>query len=420
MKQALSLLLLTAMAATSCKSTRTSQIQLENTSPLSLTDKAIVIARSSLKNVPEGYKFPVVLSATNDTVPSQVNDMDSDGQWDELVFVTNLPANSKNTYALSWADESPVYTTRTSVRFGKRESATAPVKPALSETLNRQDMPKAQGFQKYQTDGPSWENDKVGFRQYFDGRNAKDLFGKLTPGITPENVGINAQGAVEDNYHVMAAWGRDPLAVGNSNGIGGVGLLSDTNVIRLGVTVDDSINNIEKTDFSIIAEGPVKSAFRIKYQKWYNWNLEETVSITPGMYAYHNSVKISNTDGGEKLLIGIVNINAVNPPQEIKISDRLTALVSHERHGYNKEWIIGLALLLPTDRYEGYIKAPQGNKLTSCYLAKMKITGQPLDYYAVAGWELSDKGFADSAYFRQYVINLGKQIDAEVKVTVLD
>ncbi|MCK7560004.1 DUF4861 domain-containing protein [Chitinophaga sedimenti] len=206
----------------------------------------------------------------------------------------NLPANATADYTLGWIKDQPAYLTRTSVRFGKRESATSPVKPALSETVERQDMPKAQGFQKYQTDGPSWENDKVGFRHYLDGRNAKDLFGKLTPGITPENVGINADGAVEDNYHTMAAWGRDPLAVGNSAGIGGVGLLTDTGALRLGITANDSINNIEKTTLKITAEGPVKSALRLRYENWQGYGLEENVSIWPGMYAYHNEVKVSN------------------------------------------------------------------------------------------------------------------------------
>ncbi|WP_308199362.1 DUF4861 family protein [Chitinophaga sedimenti] len=65
----------------------------------------------------------------------------------------------------------------------------------------------------------------------------------------------------------------------------------------------------------------------------------------------------------------------------------------------------------------GFIKAPAGRQLTSCYLAKMSITDKPVEYYAVAAWELSEK-FADSAYFRQYVLNLGKQVSAEVKVTI--
>ena len=44
--------------------------------------------------------------------------------------------------------------------------------------------------------------------------------------MSPENVGINADGAVEDNYHVMADWGRDILAVGNSVGLGGYALIA--------------------------------------------------------------------------------------------------------------------------------------------------------------------------------------------------
>ena len=398
-------------------------IVLNNTSSTRLMDKPIIIKRSQLPAVPKDMNYPLVLSANGDTIPSQLDDLDGDNKWDELFFVVNLPAKTTLSYSLSWVNSQPGYLKRTSVRFGKRMTAKEKVQPATSEMVNAVDMPKKMGFQRYQTDGPSWENDKVGFRHYLDGRNAKDVFGKKVAYMSPETVGIDSAGAVKDNYHVMEAWGRDIMAVGNSIGIGGIAMQKADSILRLGVTVDDSLNNVEKTNFKIITEGPVRSMMNIKYQNWKALNklyaAEETTSIWPGMYAYHNSVKLSGLEGDEKLLIGLVSIFATHPPEEIKINDKWVALVSHDKHSYNKEWWLGLALILPADAYAGFIEAPKKGKLSNSYLAKLKVANnKAVNYYSVACWEISEEGFKDPNYFRLYVENLVKQISAEVKVVV--
>lgn len=327
------------------------------------------------------------------------------------------------TNRLHWTATQPNYKVRTSVRFGVRMSASEVVKPATSETVYAVDMPKRMGFQRYQTDGPSWENDKVGFRHYLDGRNAKDVFGKKVSYISPETVGINAKGAVEDNYHVMEAWGRDVMAVQNSIGIGGVAIIKGDSIMRLGVTVDDIVNNVEKTTFNIVTEGPVRSVMNFNYNNWKplnrSYNVGETTSITSGMYAYHNSVKVSGLEGDENLAIGLVSIFATKPPVEVRVNDKWVALLSHTKNSYNQEWWLPLALIVPADSYIGIKEAPKTGKLSNSFLARMRVSNnKPINYYAVAGWEGSDEGFKDPEYFRNYVENLVRQISAEVNLSV--
>lgn len=411
----------------SCSTARHTQVAntmiLQNTSSILLTDKPVTIQRSALKSrIKEGL-FPLILTSKGDTIASQLDDLDGDKQWDELFFVVNLPANETENFILKWEVQQPQYVKRTSVRFGKRMSETEKVHPATNETVYAFDMPKRMGFQRYQTDGPTWENDKVGFRHYLDGRNAKDVFGKKASFISPEDVGINAAGAVEDNYHVMASWGRDVMAVQNSIGIGGIAMLKDNNIYRLGVTVDDTVNNVERTDFHIITEGPVRSMFNISYHNWKPagkmYDVSETPSITPGMYAYKNTVKINRVEGTENLLLGIVSIFSTHPPEVDNVNDKWIALLSHDKHSYNKEWWLPLALIVPADAYLGFIDAPKNGKLSNSYLVKLKTSNnKAVSYYAVACWEGADKGFTDPTYFRNYVENLTKQISADVKVSI--
>jgi hypothetical protein len=415
---------LTVMTLMSCKAQQNksvSTITLSNNSTIELSDKAVAIKRSGIdKN--NTKNFPLLICKT-DTIPSQVNDLDGDGKWDELFVVTHFAANEKKIIQLKWVKEAPKFPIRTSVRFGKREAENIPLQPATVETVNAHQVYKKLGFQKYQTDGPSWENDKVGFRHYLDGRNAKDVFGKKTPGITPENVGISTTGAVEDNYHVMHDWGRDVFPVGTSVGLGGYALQINDEITRLGIIGTDTLNNIEKTTFKIVAEGSENSVLRYNFLNWKatgnNYQVTETSSIWPGMYAYKNTVSIDGITGKETFLVALSNINNQKGLKVIEVGEWV-CLIQHDNLGYNREWIMGTAIIVPKKGYEGYIEAPKKGQLTDSYLAKFKIeNNKPISYYAVAAWELSaDKNFKDANYFTDYVTNLAKQLAVEISITI--
>lgn len=426
MKRELISLIVIALFFLACKEEKKeliTEIILTNNSDIKLSDHPVSIKRN-LISTDSINTYPLLISAS-DTIPCQLNDLDEDGNWDELFLVTNFSANEEKKVTLKWVNRAPNYVIRTSTRFGKRDSERTPVKPQTSETMLAKELPKSLGYQQYQTDGPSWENDKVGFRHYLDGRNAKDLFGKKVATMSPENVGINTEGAVEDNYHVMENWGRDILAVGNSIGIGGYALATENELMRLGVTVDDSINNIEKTTFKILAEGPVKSVLSYNYQNWKpnkghrNYSVEENTAIFPGMYGYKNMVTISGIKGDENLVVGIVNINNNKPLAIIDENEKYVVLYTHDKQTYDKEWWLGMALIIPKNLYIGYTEAPKTGNLSNTFLAKLKIKNkQPISYYAIAGWELSDNRFVDEAYFKNYLIQLTNQLSVEVDIKI--
>ncbi|PBJ04389.1 DUF4861 family protein [Flavobacterium sp. ACN6] len=409
---------------TSCKVSQNvseKAIVLKNTSSLALSQKAIAIKRENLSNSAKGT-FPILLFKT-DTIAAQTNDLNGDGKWDELFFTTDFSPKEEKNIQLKWSETDPKFTVKTSVRFGKREAENLPVHPDTIEVLMADQVYKKLGYQKYQTDGPTWENDKVGFRHYLDGRNSKDVFGKKLPGITPENVGINSKGAVEDNYHVMYDWGRDIFPVGNSAGLGAYALLIDNKMNRLGILLNDTINNVEKTTFKIVSEGPVNSVLSYHYENWKAsgnlYQVQETASIWPGMYGYKNTVSINGIKGKETFLAAISNLNNKNPLQVIESGDWV-CLIQHDYLTYERQWILGTAILVPKNLYQGYIEAPKTGQLTDSYLAKLTVeNNKEISYYSVAAWELSaDKGFNDSKFFTNYVTNLAKQLSAKIEVQV--
>lgn len=77
-------------------------------------------------------------------------------------------------------------------------------------------------------EGPAWESEKVGYRLYLDQRNGTDIFGKSVTDLVLQSVGFD-----DDDYHAVSAWGADVLKVGDSLGIGAIGLMQGGRAKRL-------------------------------------------------------------------------------------------------------------------------------------------------------------------------------------------
>ena len=167
----------------SCVKKEGTSINITNPSDINLTDKAVSV---NLKTVATG--FPVLVTNTGDTIPSQLDDLDVDGNAKELFFVIDLEPKSTRNLNLTFSQTDPRYIIRTSLRAGKMDAEDTPVKPITQSTLVPGNIPGKLGYISYQTDGPSFENDLAGFRHYFDGRNAKDIFGKKIATMSPEDV----------------------------------------------------------------------------------------------------------------------------------------------------------------------------------------------------------------------------------------
>jgi hypothetical protein len=79
----------------SSKQTGNRTIQLKNTASIPLTDKAIIIPRTELGDIPAG-SFPLVTRKNGDTIPAQLDELNGDDQWDEVfLLLTWMPARKK-------------------------------------------------------------------------------------------------------------------------------------------------------------------------------------------------------------------------------------------------------------------------------------------------------------------------------------
>lgn len=384
-------------------------IILKNEASIDQPDAPIIIPRSFLSSGDEiATDEKIIVIFGQDTIASQLDDLNNDGNWDELSFLHTMEANTIDSLKYVWVESAavPDYAYRTNVRFAKKMDSGQ--YQEMQTELRPKDHSKASPTVTYQMEGPAWENDKVGFRMYFDPRNGYDIFGKRTDQMVLDKVGI------EGNYHELQDWGMDVLKVGNSLGAGAIAMFKNDQLHRLGDT--------DKASYRMITEGPVRSIFELRYEGWEvsgnSYNLTQQITIWGGQNYYQSELMLEGLQQNESLVTGIVNMQ----------SDSLIAfdhqnyqiLATHDNQAYNEE-ILGMALIIPVDQFLSSEEAPEeGAGITQTYYAQMKTSADshPV-FYFYAAWELQDSNFADVSYFKRQLEDAAARLSEPITVDVM-
>lgn len=405
----------------SCGSPLT-HFDIENTIDIERENELIVFTRDQL-HVPSDFEcIPIVTSDAGDTIPCQCDDMDGDGMWDEVVMAISLKPLERISLQINWVDsiDMPMFAPLTNVRYGKMTRPNH-VEELKSDSHGRHGLPRGSHMYPYQMDGPAWENDKVGFRHYFDGRNCCDVFGKLTAEMVLDTVGITPEGFPHNTYQEMRRWGLDILSVANSFGLGGLALETPDSLCLLGVTAKDTVDVIDLTQYRLVAEGPVRSIFRLAYKGWRTGcgeiDVTEEITVLPSIHGYEKKVIHSPLPAHTSLVTGIVaNLNTL-PGIE---ADRngYHAIMTHDQQTVNCETYLGLAIIVPDECYGGNFNAPDSIgdiRKTWCARLRQDSNGE-CKFRAYAAWELSDTIFASRQHFISYIDSEMKRISTPVKI----
>ncbi|MEZ5070894.1 MAG: DUF4861 family protein [Bacteroidales bacterium] len=221
---------------------------------LSRQDELICLVRDSVLPRERSTRNlqPVVLGPDGVPLPSQTDDLDLDGSWDELVFLVDLAPGEQKELTISFDAGTAThrYPVRTNIRLGANLLGYPDLRNG--ERLEGVSYHNYEGKTSahFLMEGPAWENDRVGFRNYLDQRNGMDIYGKRTRRMVLDSVGLPGG----PSYHEAAEWGMDILKVGTSLGAGGLACLAGDSLYRVG--------DRGRGDFRILSEGPVRSSLR--------------------------------------------------------------------------------------------------------------------------------------------------------------
>ncbi|MBR3288121.1 MAG: DUF4861 domain-containing protein [Bacteroidales bacterium] len=387
--------------------------EIANPSDADQSDAQFVLTRADLRPVTDAT-LPVVTDDAGQQVPTQVDDMDGDGVWDELAFVYSLAAGEKKQVKVSWVDAAsyPEFKARTNVHLGKKLPG-QPVQDMKTDVIYGAALPW--NPYPYQTDGPAWENDLAGFRHYFDGRHSRDFFGKKTTEMVMDKVGIRPDGTIGDTYHVMADWGRDILSCANSFGLGGLALYRPDTLIRFGVLQYEPKGVMDSTRFTLINKGPVRGVFTLEHYGWdvgggAKIDVKQTVVIWAGRYGYENRLEAKGIPAGSQLVTGLVT-SRNDMPLHKDVFGNLDVMLTHDLQSYEKDFWFGMCVMIPSVYFDRDFEAPEVGRpgkdpgLIQTWCARLNMPEGKACYYVFGAWGEGDRRFED----RQFFVNTMKK-----------
>lgn len=385
-------------------------------------DEVIVLTKNELiqkAGLPEG-QFPLFKNRDNSLVPFQLDDMDNDGNWDEVALLLNFNPNEKKEIVIELSDGTnypPKFEKRTNLRLGITQED-----GSFKEVDYYQALPCTESFEVIaQGESVNWENDKIGFRNYFDCRNVKDLFGKRKPEMIIDKIHTDELG----DYHKLADWGMDVLHCGSSLGSGGIALLKDDSLFRLGST--------EVYEYQKLTEGPVRSVFELRYD---GWNVDgemlkavEKISIYPGKYWFESDVTVTGCPEGSQIVTGIVTTYLKRDPFAYKVGN-FQCIGTHDIQSENNDEL-GMAVIVPLAESGkigrtsdinffnlGYKTVPEkgfSNIISETYYIGQKCTsGKPGKHYFFAVWGLDKDQWKTEEGFRKYISEEAEKLSEEI------
>ncbi|MCV9389070.1 DUF4861 domain-containing protein [Reichenbachiella ulvae] len=348
----------------------------DNSLPIDVEETPIVISRSAIEaklQLTEG-EFPVVMKGA-ELFPQQLDDLDGDGEWDEIALIAPTQANTPVQLELNKTEEYPVFDQRTSVYLGIDYQRSDNFIEKDSEVRSPENIAMKYPMM-YQMEGPAWENDKVGFRLYFDSRNGKDIFGKTTAEMVLSRAGTKKQ-----NYHELDDWGMDVLKVGNSLGAGAIAMLHADTLVPL--------RNTASGEYETLIEGPVRTIFEVRQKGWDtplgSIDVTERISIWAGQYGYQEEL-ITDIDG-IKWVSGIVNKHSKEMIEGQ--TDGTKYIYTYDEQSENKDYM-GMGLVVNKDSFLLSTQAPDSAAAVTETFYTVTNEGK---FYFVAGWELTDPMF---------------------------
>lgn len=406
-------ILASILLVTACQSEPGYHITVKNPLSVDRPDARITISRDMLAQQYPDLADQTFLIQDEDgkDVPFQRDDLDGDGSWDELALLYDLPDGGSERLLLKPADASriPDFTDRANIWFAKLDSATKSYEQLTHEV-------RPEGYQRvmeppyyYQYEGPGWENDRMGFRMYFDNRNAYDIWGKKTTDMVLKQINI------KNDYHTMQSWGMDVLHVGSSLGAGGIAAMDGDSLYALGKT--------DEAEFVQVADGPVRAILDLVYRGWKvgnkSYDIRKRITIWGGENGYENEVTLLAPDTGTTLVAGIVTQKLPGKPDFADQSSDFPYVAGWGKQSEHDD-NLGMAVVGQASGFEGYgqrSENPDGVSY-SAFGEFDLAPNQPVDFNFVSGWEVGNQKFAQKDYFMEVVRNEGERLNNPVQVEV--
>ena len=193
----------------------------------------------------------------------------------------------------------------------------------------------------------------------------------------------------------------------------------------LGVPAECTTDNVDSTRFTLLFEGPVRSRFALDFYGWHAagttiGHLHQEVTVWGGYYGYEQTMTVSELPAGSSLVTGIVASRNSQPCVERTHEGRLVTMATHDLQSYNREYYIGMGLILPTENAAGSFHSPEEEgdlRKTWCMALRPDANGC-YRYRVCAAWEHRDPRFRDRSYFLDMIDRYAQAINHPILIHI--
>lgn len=371
------------------------EVHIENPASINRIDEMVQICIKKVKTIhPDFNPDAFVVISNGVELASQACDMDGDSKADVIMLVSNFSELEKKTLTIRYKKEGQkvrLYRKRTQAELSHKfggQFVNHVYEGGTFKNVNLLRVPQEHTDHSFfiRYEGPGWESDRVGYRFYLDWRNAIDIYGKKVQDMVLQNVGLDGF----ESYHEMADWGMDILKVGESLGIGSIGMWWDGKCERVAKT--DSIL------CKIVSNGPIQSQIQTQYHGWKvgseKYDLVSNLSIMAGSRLTKHSVKIQPNPSN--ICTGIVKHEGGTLSTLVNTEGNWLYMATYGIQSLAEDRL-GMAVLF---RKENVIKVTEDEY---SHVVILKPVDGQLTYYFLAAWEKEANGIQSEETFFSYL-----------------
>ncbi len=353
-----------------------------------------------LSGVPE-WAVGAKVSVDGREIPSQLDDLDGDGRFDELAFVVDVEGRRKIRVVYSSDRPSAEYAPRVHAQMWLKN-------PDKSlQAVTKAESTKDDMYRKLHHHGPAFESERAAYRVYFDKKQSIDTYGKKRLGLE-----LEASRWYPTDEQLKAGFGHDNLRVFGSIS---VGALKGWDADRKQMT---HITEMKRREARIVAAGPVRTVVDMRVEGWRYCGRELTMTSRYILYAGHDDVHVENRIEGDcrglLFTTGVMKIK----DSEARIDGRGRAAVWGCDYPENDtaKWepeSVGLAVRLPEDQVVSQID----DQTSRLYQLRADEQGR-IDYDLVMSWRKSEwLGVTTADEFFAYTDAWVRRLEQPVELT---
>ena len=383
----------------------TIQLQLTNPTNMERTDAPVVVNLSEYNDVKSAM---VTIDGVEQ--PCQLDDLDQDGRFDELAFVTDFTKKQKKNAIVTLFNngEPRQYAPRTYAEMVMRNSKVKEKNKHdiyISSITVDKETDNSNSYNILHHHGVAFESELIALRIYLDQRQTLDLYGKFHQGLELKETQFYTS-----DEQKQQGYGDDVLWVGNTFGLGAMRGWDGT--------APTLLSDYQRRTQRILATGPVRTIVEVKDDGWRvtPTALPVNMTIRYTLYGGHRDIDVDVTFNRNvpdlQFSTGIIN---VKNSEEFSDKNGLRACWGTDWPATDtlkwKRETVGLAIYMPA-KYR--VKEMEANKDNYAYV--VKADGNKIHYTLSYTSDNEDFGYHSAKSWFDFVKLWRKQLEAPIEV----